>query len=239
MDSFPAEPPGKPKKTGVGSLNPSPADLPDPGIKPGSPAGGFFTELSGKQGRYLKRTLSLVGYFQGICRNSFGGPSYMKSSWLGWFHFYSRWSLITQPSAPQHSPLASCSWGYFTHWGREPTSCQWEIHLWLCHALRVQASPNTVAFSRLHPWSIRVLFLSLSPGSELHPQCLQLQRLHHRHFRSKSGATDLARSPLMFCIIWCVLCPFWWKEVTFLPSGFAKVSLRRWKCYHPRLGLGG
>ena len=34
-DSSPPEPPGKPKNTGVGSL-PSPADLPSPGIEPGS-----------------------------------------------------------------------------------------------------------------------------------------------------------------------------------------------------------
>ena len=38
VDSLPAEPQEKPKNTGVGSLIPSPADLPDPGIKPGSPA---------------------------------------------------------------------------------------------------------------------------------------------------------------------------------------------------------
>ena len=37
-DSLPAEPPGKPKNTGVGSLIPSPGDLPNPGIEPGSPA---------------------------------------------------------------------------------------------------------------------------------------------------------------------------------------------------------
>ena len=37
-DSLPAEPPGKPKNTGVGSLSFFPADLPDPGIEPGSPA---------------------------------------------------------------------------------------------------------------------------------------------------------------------------------------------------------
>ena len=34
--SLPAEPPGKPKNTGVGKPIPSPGDLPDPGIKPGS-----------------------------------------------------------------------------------------------------------------------------------------------------------------------------------------------------------
>ena len=33
-DSLLSEPPGKPKNTGVGSLSPSPADLPDPGIEP-------------------------------------------------------------------------------------------------------------------------------------------------------------------------------------------------------------
>ena len=35
VDSLPAEPQGKPKNTGVGI--PSPVDLPDPGIEPGSP----------------------------------------------------------------------------------------------------------------------------------------------------------------------------------------------------------
>ena len=44
-DSLPAEPQGKPKNTEMGSLCLSPGDLPDPGIKPGSPAfaGRFFT----------------------------------------------------------------------------------------------------------------------------------------------------------------------------------------------------
>ena len=37
-DSLLSEPTGKPKNTGVGSLIPSPGDLPDPGIEPGSPA---------------------------------------------------------------------------------------------------------------------------------------------------------------------------------------------------------
>ena len=37
-DSLPAEPPGKHKNTGVGSLFPSPVDLPYLGIEPGSPA---------------------------------------------------------------------------------------------------------------------------------------------------------------------------------------------------------
>ena len=52
MDSSPAEPQGNPKNTTVGSLFiPSPADLPDPGIKQGSPAlqvDSLPTELSGK-----------------------------------------------------------------------------------------------------------------------------------------------------------------------------------------------
>ena len=50
-DSLPAEPQGKPKNTGVGSLIPSPRDLPDSGIKLGSPAlqADFLpTELLGK-----------------------------------------------------------------------------------------------------------------------------------------------------------------------------------------------
>ena len=37
-DSFPAEPPGKPKNTGVGSLTLLQGDLPDPGIESGSSA---------------------------------------------------------------------------------------------------------------------------------------------------------------------------------------------------------
>ena len=60
-DSLPAEPQGKPKNTGVGSLSPLQdvledpipplTDLPDPGIKLGSPAlqaDCLLTELSGK-----------------------------------------------------------------------------------------------------------------------------------------------------------------------------------------------
>ena len=37
-DSLPAEPKGKPKNTGVGSLSLSPEDLPDPGVESGFPA---------------------------------------------------------------------------------------------------------------------------------------------------------------------------------------------------------
>ena len=37
VDSFPAEPQGKPKNTGVGSLSLLQGNLPDPGIEPGSP----------------------------------------------------------------------------------------------------------------------------------------------------------------------------------------------------------
>ena len=37
VNSLPAEPSGKPKNTGVGSLSLPPGDLPDPGIKPRSP----------------------------------------------------------------------------------------------------------------------------------------------------------------------------------------------------------
>ena len=49
-NSLPAEPQGKPKNTGVGSLSPSPVYLSDPGIKPRSPAlqaDSLPTELSG------------------------------------------------------------------------------------------------------------------------------------------------------------------------------------------------
>jgi len=48
---YSAEAQEKPKNTGVGSLIPSPADLPNPGIEPGSPAlqaDSSPTELSGK-----------------------------------------------------------------------------------------------------------------------------------------------------------------------------------------------
>ena len=50
MDSLPAEPPWKPKNTGVGSLSLL-VDLPDPGIEPGSPAlqaYSLLAELPGK-----------------------------------------------------------------------------------------------------------------------------------------------------------------------------------------------
>ena len=50
-DSLSAEPPKKPKNTGVGSLSLSPGDLPDPGLKLGSPAlqvDSLLAELSGK-----------------------------------------------------------------------------------------------------------------------------------------------------------------------------------------------
>ena len=57
-DSLPTEPPGKPKNTGVGSIPTtgetatlSPGDLPDPGIKPKSPAlqtDSLPAELPGK-----------------------------------------------------------------------------------------------------------------------------------------------------------------------------------------------
>ena len=50
-DSLPAEPQGKPKNTGVGSLSLHQGIFPDPGIKQGSPAlqaDSLPTELSGK-----------------------------------------------------------------------------------------------------------------------------------------------------------------------------------------------
>ena len=51
MNSLPADPPGKSKNTGVGSLTPSPGDLPNPGIELGSPrlqADSLSAELLGK-----------------------------------------------------------------------------------------------------------------------------------------------------------------------------------------------
>ena len=50
-DSFPAEPKGTPKNTGVVSLSLSLADLPNPGIELGSPA--LTSELSGKLGKAI------------------------------------------------------------------------------------------------------------------------------------------------------------------------------------------
>ena len=47
-DSLPAEPQGKPRSTGVGII-PSPVDLPDPGIEPGSPALCFPCGSTGKE----------------------------------------------------------------------------------------------------------------------------------------------------------------------------------------------
>ena len=38
VNSLPAEPPGKPKNIGMGSLSLPPGDLPDPGLKPESSA---------------------------------------------------------------------------------------------------------------------------------------------------------------------------------------------------------
>ena len=49
-DSLPSEPPGKPKNIGVDNI-PSPTELPDPGVKPGSPelqVDSLPTELPGK-----------------------------------------------------------------------------------------------------------------------------------------------------------------------------------------------
>ena len=59
MISLPAEPQGKPKSTGVGSLSLSPEGLLDPGVEPGFPALqedfyqlsylGFLCHLTGKE----------------------------------------------------------------------------------------------------------------------------------------------------------------------------------------------
>ena len=51
MDSLLSEPPGKLRNTAGGRLIPSPGELPDPGIKPGSPvmqADSLPAELPGK-----------------------------------------------------------------------------------------------------------------------------------------------------------------------------------------------
>ena len=59
---MPAEPQGKSKNTGVGSFS-SPADLPDPGIEPGSPAlqmDSLLTELSGKPDKSVSSLINLT-----------------------------------------------------------------------------------------------------------------------------------------------------------------------------------
>lgn len=188
-------------------------------------------------GRYFNLTLFLVGYFQGLFRDSLLGPSLMKSPWPGCFHLYSGWSLWLIPQPLIIHPLASCSWSYFTPQGREPTSRQWEIHLWLRKALSAGQS-----FSCLHHQSIPSPSLSHFLGSALNFQGLHLSGSHAKHSGfegSKNGATDLGRSPLIFCISQCILSPFVWKEIIFVPFGFDKVFLRQWKCYHPKLEFGG
>ena len=61
-DSLPAEPPGKPKNTGVGSPS-LPTDLPNPGIELGSPAlqaDSSPTELSGKLRNIISDTFPMA-----------------------------------------------------------------------------------------------------------------------------------------------------------------------------------
>ena len=61
VDSLPAEPQGKPKNIGVGSLSLLQVDLPDPGIKARSPVlqvDSLPTELSGKHIPYTGYKLS-------------------------------------------------------------------------------------------------------------------------------------------------------------------------------------
>ena len=99
-------------------------------------------------GRYFSLTLFLVRYFQGLFRDSLLGPSLRKSPWPGCFRLYSGWSLWLIPQPLSTHPLASCSWGYFTPEGREPTSRQWEIHLWLGKAPRVQANRSPVSTTK-------------------------------------------------------------------------------------------
>ena len=59
VDFSPTEPPGKPMNTGVGSLSPSPGDLPDPGTEPGFPtlqADSLPAELPGKPSLVIRKT---------------------------------------------------------------------------------------------------------------------------------------------------------------------------------------
>ena len=59
---------GKPKNTGVGSLIPSPGDLSDPGVQPGSPAlqvNSQPTELSGNVTEWTLKTRSNSKHLQG------------------------------------------------------------------------------------------------------------------------------------------------------------------------------
>ena len=57
---MPSESPGKTKYTEVGSLIPSPGDLPNPGIKLGSPALQVDSLLAELPGKYQKSLSSLI-----------------------------------------------------------------------------------------------------------------------------------------------------------------------------------
>ena len=60
VGSLPAEPPGKPKNTGVGSLSLLQGNLPDPGFEPGSPIlqmDSLPTELLGIWASFLPQTV--------------------------------------------------------------------------------------------------------------------------------------------------------------------------------------
>ena len=64
VDSLPAEPQGKPKNTGVGSLSLLKGDLPDPGIELGSPseqADSLPAELPGKSDVTIPLTPDVQG----------------------------------------------------------------------------------------------------------------------------------------------------------------------------------
>ena len=71
-DSLPAEPQGKPKNTGVGSLSLLRADLPDPGIDPGSPAlqvDYLPTELCWEDSELPSKQIKRSNVSQIICEN--------------------------------------------------------------------------------------------------------------------------------------------------------------------------
>ena len=93
---FPAEPQGKPKNTGVGPI-PSPADLLNPGIEPGSPAllaDSLPTELWGKP---KFRSSFLLHY---------PNPSWLCTPGFP-FCLHVIWFLYPQC---YHSALGFCSW---------------------------------------------------------------------------------------------------------------------------------
>ena len=81
-DSLPAEPQGKPKNTGVGSLSLLQLDLPDPGIKLGSPECRWFIYQLNYQGSPFP-SFSSAQFSRSVVSNSLQPhePQNTRPSW--------------------------------------------------------------------------------------------------------------------------------------------------------------